>query len=309
MDADSRLLSNFGFGNNLFSQEAKSPKAKQMKKYLIVILLSGLILAFTYLFQSQTLADKRLHVIICDVGQGDGIYIRTSGNVDIVIDGGPANGKMLKCLAKYMPFWDHDIELMFATHPDADHISGLVDILKNYKVDAFYTSTDENKNKTHVFENLKSEVAAQNLPFKLIVTGDKFTLTDGTTLTTLWPKAGFSDPNTNPYSLVQVLQYGNFHALFTGDITYQILDTLNFQTSFDVFKIPHHGSNTGVDDTTFHKIHAYFVPISVGLNNRYHHPHPSVLALLNKYHVPYLRTDQVGTIEIVTDGKNTKVVK
>ena len=279
-----------------------------MKKYLIVILLSGLILAFSYFYQSQNLTDKRLHLVFCDVGQGDGIYIRTPDRADIVIDGGPNNGKMLACLSKHMPFWDHQIDLVFATHPDADHIGGLVEVLKSYRVGAFYTSTDKNLNNTRIFESLKEEVLKQKLPFSLIVAGNKFKLSDGTSLTTLWPKAGFSAPDTNEYSLVQVLKYGDFRALLTGDIPYQILDTLEFPDSFQVFKIPHHGSKTGVDDVTFHKIRAYFVPISAGYHSRYHHPHPSVLALLKKYNIPYLRTDKAGSIEIITDGKTTKVV-
>ncbi len=279
-----------------------------MKKYLIVILLSGLILSFSYFYQSQNLTDKKLHLIFCDVGQGDGIYIRTPEMADIVIDGGPNNGKMLKCLSKYMPFWDHDIELVFATHPDADHIGGLVDVLKSYRVDAFYTSTDKNLNSTHIFESLKNEVGKQRLPFSLIVSGNKFKMSDGTSLTTLWPKTGFSAPDTNDYSLVQVLKYGDFRALLTGDIPYQILDSLDFPNSFQVFKIPHHGSKTGVDDLTFQRIRAYFVPISAGYHNRYHHPHPSVIALLKKYHLKFERTDEVGSIEVITDGKTTKVV-
>ncbi len=286
-----------------------------MTKYLIIILASGLFLLFTYVYQTSTVSDAHMHVVFCDVGQGDGIYIRTVGNVDIVIDGGPQNGKMMECLAHYMPFWDREIELVFATHPDADHVGGLVQVLAGYKVDSFSTSTEKNLNNTHVFEALREAVANQKLPFKTIVTGDKYTLSDGTTLSTLWPTAGYSSTETNDYSLVQVLKYKDFRALFTGDIPFQNLDILDFpslpagrQPSFQVFKIPHHGSKTGVDDLTFQKIKTYFVPISVGYHNRYHHPHPSVLALLKKYNIPYLRTDKVGSIEVITDGKNTKIV-
>ena len=110
-----------------------------MKKYLIIILLSSFVLLFSYFFQSQNMQDAKLHLVFCDVGQGDGIYIRTPENVDIVIDGGKANGMMVKCLSQYMPFWDREIELVFATHPDADHIGGLVEVLQSYKVLSFNT--------------------------------------------------------------------------------------------------------------------------------------------------------------------------
>lgn len=279
-----------------------------MKKYLIIILSSALCLIIIYSYQTARFSDKTLHVIFCDVGQGDGILIRTPDGVDIVIDGGQKNGKMLKCLSEHIPFWDHDIELMFATHPDADHIGGLVEVLQSYRVISFSSSTDKNLNGSSIFDSLVSEVAKQNIPFRVITSGDRFKLSDGVTLDTLWPIEDYVSDETNSYSLVQKLKYGDFDALLTGDVTYQILDALNINSSFEVFKIPHHGSKTGVDDETMQEIHASFVPISDGYKNRYHHPSPSVLALLKKYNIPYKRTDQVGTIEVITDGKNTKVV-
>ncbi len=279
-----------------------------MTKYLVIIAGCFVALVFLFFYQTSKFSDKSLHVIFCDVGQGDGILIRTPTGADIVIDGGPQNGKMVACLSHYMPFWDHDIELMFATHPDADHIGGLIDVLNSYKVLSFNTSTLNNINKTITFNTLISDVRAQKIPLKLITIGDKFELSDGADLTTYWPRQGFESQDTNDYSLVQVLSFGEFHALFTGDITYQILDTLNFATSFQIFKLPHHGSKTGVDDTTFQNIRSYLAVISAGKNNRYHHPHPSVIALLKKYNLPYKRTDEIGSIEVVTDGKNTKVL-
>lgn len=280
-----------------------------MRKYLIVILASALVLLFSYVYQTESVSDRHMHIIFCDVGQGDGIYIRTIGKVDIVIDGGQKNGKMAECLARHMPFYDKKIELMFATHPDADHIGGLVEVLKSYQVDEFASSTDKNLNNTRIFESLKAEVAKQKIPFKTIVAGDRYTLSDGTVLTTFWPQPRFESTETNEYSLVQVLKYKEFAALITGDITYQILNTLDLPSSYQVFKIPHHGSKTGIDEATLQKIKTYFVPISLGANNRYHHPHPSVLALLQKYKIPYKRTDQVGSIEVITDGINTKLIK
>lgn len=276
-------------------------------KYLLTIVASALALLGLYFYQSTNLSDKTLHVIFCDVGQGDGILIRTPTGADIIVDGGPKNGKMVACLAKYMPFWDHEIELVFATHPDADHIGGLIDVLKSYRVISFNTSTDIKG--TATFDSLKTELAKQKLRFRLISTGDKFTLSDGVSISTLWPTPGFVSSDSNEYSLVQILKYGDFHALLTGDITYQILDTLDFPDSFQVLKLPHHGSKTGVDGSSFEKIRTYLAIISAGKNNRYHHPHPSVIALLKKYNIPYKRTDEAGSIEVITDGKTTKVIE
>src|SRR3989344_4638666 len=237
-----------------------------MKKIFFPIVISLVSLIFIFSYQTGQLSDEVLTVVFCDVGQGDAIYIRTPGQVDILVDGG-RDKKVLDCLSDNMPVWDRDIELMFATHPDADHIAGLVDVLET------------------------KWPPAQRA---------------------LWPggpREGFSSQDTNEYSLVQILRFGDFDLLLTGDITYQILDALDFEPeSIEVFKLPHHGSKTGVDDSTFEKIKVSLAIISAGKNNSYHHPHPSVLALLKKFGIGYKRTDVHGSIKIVTDGKTTKVI-
>ena len=276
-----------------------------MYKILIPIFFSVLALTFLYFYQAQTFSDKQLHVVFCDVGQGDAIYIRTPGNVDILVDGG-RNSKVLDCLSKHMPFWDRDIELVFATHPDADHIGGLADVIQSYRVISFNTVSASKD--TSVFRNLQSLVRGKKIPYKELVAGDSFSLSDDVKIQTKWPTAGFESKDSNEYSLIQVLSYGEFDLLLTGDITYQILNTIELPIAIEVFKLPHHGSKTGVDSLTFEKIRTYLAVISAGKNNSYHHPHPSVLNLLNKYHVPYKRTDEVGSIEVITDGVNTKII-
>ena len=87
-------------------------------------------------YQNITYNDKKLHVVICDVGQGDAIFIRTPSGSDILIDGGP-DDSVLACLGKHMPFWDRTLEIMILTHPHADHLTGLIDVSKSYSVSAW----------------------------------------------------------------------------------------------------------------------------------------------------------------------------
>lgn len=207
-----------------------------------------------------------------------------------------------------MPFWDREIELVFATHPDADHITGLVDVIKSYSVKSFNT-VDASKN-TAIFNALEAQIRDKKIPYRKVFAGDSFSFSDGVRLETKWPQKGFKSTDSNEYSLVQLLKFGNFDLLLTGDITYQILNSLDLASeSIEVFKLPHHGSKTGVDDLTFQKVRPRLAIISAGKNNPYHHPHPSVLSLLRKYKVAYKRTDIDGSIEIVTDGQSTKVLE
>lgn len=277
-----------------------------MKKYLFLIFGSIISLVFIFSYQSSTLATKTMSVVFCDVGQGDAIYIRTPDGADILIDGGPGD-RILKCLEQNMPFWDKTLELVFATHPDADHITGLVSVIERYRLLSF--NTISRGKDTAIYKKLKDAIEKNKIAYREVTAGDKFNIGDGVEIDIKWPQSGFEDRDINNYSVTTLVKYKNFDMLLTGDLGFEILDSLTFGSSpIEVFKLPHHGSKTGVDDETFKKFRFLLGVISAGKNNSYHHPHPSVLALLKKYNVSYKRTDLEGEIKIVTDGKTTKVL-
>lgn len=277
-----------------------------MKRIVIPLIFSLIILTLFFFYENGSFSDKRLRVVFCDVGQGDAIYIRTPDGVDILVDGGPGSS-VLECLSKYMPLTDRKIELVFATHPDSDHISGLVAVLRSYKVDSFNTVAAEKD--TKIFRDMRALIAENNIPYRELVVGNKFSTPDGVNITTLWPEKNYENSDSNDHSLVKILSYGDFDLLLTGDVSFEILNSLALGgTDIEIFKLPHHGSKTGVDDSTMAKIGAKLAIISAGKSNSYGHPHPSVISLLNKYNMDYLRTDERGHIEIITDGKSTKIV-
>jgi competence protein ComEC len=98
-------------------------------KYIFGILLLVLSLLVIAVFQ---LPDNNLHVIACDVGQVDAILVSYK-NIQILTDGGP-NSSVIDCLGRHLPFWDRTIELIISTHPDADHSTGLVEVIRKYNV-------------------------------------------------------------------------------------------------------------------------------------------------------------------------------
>jgi competence protein ComEC len=277
-----------------------------MKQKLLICLFSILSLIGIFIWQNFKFYDGNLHIIFCDVGQGDAIFIRSPQGADILIDGGP-DESVLGCLENNMPFWDRDIELIFATHPDSDHIAGLESVLKTYTVKSFNTS--KKSSETQVFKRIQDLIKNKNIPLRFVYANDTFTLSDGLVVEHVWPTKEFvlqdasGNMDTNSFSLVQIISFGNFKTLLTGDIEYQILNTL-FPSSLniDIFKLPHHGSKTGVDDATFSLITAKLGIISAGKNNRYNHPHPSVLDFLKKYNLPYKMTSRDGEVRIVSDG-------
>src|SRR3990167_2308783 len=111
-----------------------------IKRYKqIITLVSGLtaivmILTIRLYWQEQN--KQNVEVVFLDIGQGDSILIKTKYNQQILIDGGPDN-KVLDRLGRNLPFYDHDLDIVIATHPDADHVAGLVDVLRRYQVSTF----------------------------------------------------------------------------------------------------------------------------------------------------------------------------
>lgn len=272
---------------------------------LIVLLSTPLIIGYQYV----KFNDHKLHIIICDVGQGDGIFIRTPRNQDIVIDGGP-DDSILSCLAKHMPFWDRAIDLMILTHPHADHITGLIDVIKRYKVMGFYT--EKVGNTTDIYEILIKTLKDYRIKEQFVWQGDNFRFKDGLFLKILWPTPDWVNRNAinegnldiNGFSVIASLSYGNFKALFTGDAGAVAIEKIDdLVGKIDLLKVPHHGSKTGLTEDILRVLNPKVAVISVGKKNRYGHPATFTLELLKSKNIKTLRTDQNGEVEIVSDGE------
>jgi len=291
-----------------------------MLKYFSLIFTSLFLLSGIFFYQNARFNDGKLHIIVCNIGQGDGILIRTPNGSDILVDGGPDDA-ILNCLSSHLPFWDRTIELMVLTHPHTDHAAGLVDVLKRYTVLHFVT--EKVLGQTATYKRLENSLAAQKLSAQYLFSGDRIDLADKTQLLTLWPSQewlnqsqlqaanGQSDSQNldlNGFCLVQLFTYGNFTLLLTGDAGANVEDKIAAQIEkVDVLKVPHHGSKTGMSDYFLNQIQPSLAIISVGVQNKYGHPSKTVLDLLNFHNIKTLRTDQNGTVEVISDGKTFSV--
>ena len=175
------------------------------------------------IYQKLTLDDGRLHLIFCDVGQGDAILIRTTRSLDILVDGGP-DERVLNCLGKHLPFWDRKLEMVILTHPHADHFTGLLTAFKRYSVLSFVT--EKLINQSVGFSQLLKELKTRKLTPQNIYGGDRFTTKDGLIVQILAPSQSFLE-TTSPggeigessefASLVILVSFGEFDFLLTGD--------------------------------------------------------------------------------------------
>ena len=227
----------------------------KIKKIVIVGSISFFFLGVFFVYQSLKFNDGKLHVVFCDVGQGDAVFIRTPKGSDILVDGGP-NDSVLSCLANNMPFWDRDLELVISTHPDADHSTGLVSVIKRYSVLSFAMANMESS--TNVFKELIKSLDEKNINRKFLKEKDRFVLTDDLILETEWPRfskstasvlgAATSNSNTNEFSLIELLTFGDFSLLLTGDAEIKATSVIARRIGkVNILKVSHHGSKTGTD--------------------------------------------------------------
>jgi competence protein ComEC len=251
-----------------------------------------------------SLPDDNLHIVACDVGQGDALLLY-KGATQIVIDGGP-NNSILTCLGKYMPFWDRKIEAVFLTHPQKDHYQGLLGIEEQYDVDKFFasdlTAQAQDYNKLMDMVSKKSE--------RLFPRRGELILIKNIKINILWPTQEYVDEfkstsiDPNNFSTVLALHYGDFDAIFTGDLPPDVEDQLvaqNLISEVEYLKIPHHGSRNGLNQTFLDATDPKVAVVSSG--NQYGHPHQEIIDMLTKKDVKIERTDQLGNIEVISDGR------
>lgn len=275
-------------------------------KYFLIGLIFIISFLGIYLYQSFTFNDGKLHIVFCNVGQGDGIFIRTPKGLDIVYDAGP-DDSILTCLSKNMPFWDRTIEVAILSHPHADHMAGFVQIFKRYKVLSF--NTEKIENDTELYKELMKSVKEEGLEVRSLFAGDSFKTKDGVRFKILAPTNSFIttaaptgkiNEGLELASLVTLLSYGEFDLLLTGDSETNGLKeaTSGISNRVEIIQVPHHGSRFGLDQEIAETLRPQTAIISVG-KNKYGHPTREVLSILENLDIKIRRTDREGDIHLV----------
>jgi len=277
---------------------------------VVSLLVVGLLLISNiYLFRVLPLkADGLTHIYFLDVGQGDSILIRTADSHTILIDGGP-DDTVLSRLSEYLPPWHHSIDLMILTHPDSDHSTGLVSVLGHYPVaSVWFNGVDHDTAIYHKFEQV---IKDKQISTSIVTAGAQHAWA-ADNINVLYP---FADTklvglDSNDTGVVTKFTDRNFDLLLTADISSKIeaqLVSRHLVTPVEFLKVPHHGSKTSSAAEFIEAAQPDEAVISVGAHNSYGHPTAEALTRYAQANVPVLRTDQHGTIQVITDGYNYKV--
>lgn len=280
------------------------------------------ILAFlVIIFLKPPSAD--LEVTFLDVGQGDGVIINLPGNTTLLVDGGSTNVKQLgkyriETFLKYKGI--KDIDYAVVTHADADHISGLQELMESGKDG--HADDRLIKHLVLPYTNLKDEAynslitlaGEKGIPVIFIKKGDVFRFKD-ISITCLHPAKEFLSATRNGYSTVLSLSYKEFDLLLTGDleadgeklVCAELKEGLVNQTGYEVLKVAHHGSKFSSGIEFLNLVHPKLAVISCGKKNTYGHPHEEVLDRLEDLAENTKITYKTGAITIRTDGRKMRV--
>jgi competence protein ComEC len=249
--------------------------------------------------------DGRLHVAFLDVGQGDAVFITTPRGHQVLIDGGPEPDVLLRELGRRMPFWDRSLDLVILTHPHADHLTGLIPLPERFEIGAVLDNGMSASGHlggawAESLASLRSGGVTRILQARA---GMRIQLEPGVTLHVLNPGL-LRSTDAGDHSVVVRLTWQNASFLFTGDVgedAERALQKSGQPLSSTVLKVAHHGSASSTTPAFLAAVNPQLAVISVGADNRFGHPAREVLARLSEREV--LRTDERGTIEVVTDGR------
>ncbi len=276
----------------------------KLKKYLFFIGIILIIFYFLITYQTSK-KNNNLEVSFIDSGQADAIFIKTPNQKNIIIDFGSEQG--LKQLEKEIEWWNKQIDLIIITHPHDDHITGLLPIIKKYKIkQIMYNGLDYESN---IYNELLNLIAEYNIPLLLPIYNQIINIEPDCFLNIIYPITSLYQQkidNVNNSSIVSRLVCHNSSFLFMGDAETEIEDKIlntNLNIKSNVIKISHHGSVTASSEKFLEKVDPKIAIIMVGKNNNFNHPSLRLIKRLDKLNIKLFRTDQDGTIKIISDGK------
>jgi competence protein ComEC len=268
-------------------------------------LLAGAPSAETQLFRRPA---KTVTIEVLDVGQGDSILIRSPEGKTALIDAGPTKTAALRALKRK---GITSLDLVALSHHHSDHYGGMDEVVKAMKPRYFVASRSGHA--TSLYLKLLKTVEAQGITF-VQPSSKPRKIELGSVELTVFPQPPEDRKEENNNSVGLRMTYGSFSMLLTGDSEtterqWWLRNDPELVRNCTILKLPHHGSRNGTDARWLQSVRPQLAVASLGRNNDYGHPHSETINLLRRSGIPLLRTDQLGTITITSDGRDWQVAE
>lgn len=249
---------------------------------------------------------EKLSVMVIDVGQGDSILVAFGAEDTMLIDAGEdTDAHAVK--EELDERGITQIDVLIATHPHADHIGGMAEIIRSYDIGCIYMPDMQSGTKT--YKNIMALIDEHGIELIVACAGESFAL--GSADCTIVSPGKDDNKDANNESVMLLVDYMDTEFLFTGDAEKwaekRVLEA-GYDIDADVLKLGHHGSRTSTSEAFFEAVSPDIAVISCGRDNDYGHPHPETMALLKKYGIEPLRTDLSGDVLFLSDGHTLKIV-
>lgn len=277
-----------------------------MKKIIVLLLCIFLLAGCTEAVKTEKIpvtAGHEMQVHFIDVGQGDSILIESPSGKTMLIDGG-VKGAGQQIVSYLKELGINKLDIVVATHPDADHIGGLIPVLDNMTIEQFFDSGKVHTSQT--FEEMLTRIDEKNIPYHVPKIGEDIEFDKDVNVKVL--NANDQATDNNDASIVLKMTYGNVSFLLTGDAGVALeKEMLQYDVKATVLKAGHHGSNTSSSEEFIQAVKPEVTILSYGEDNKYGHPHAEIVDRLQAIGSKIYATADLGTITVSTDGVNYTV--
>lgn len=292
--------------------ESQRQKRSSMRRWMLIALLIVVCALTVYMLlteyeepQPVSGDSATLSVLVIDVGQADSILVTMSTGEVMLIDAGESDSVDSICEELDERSIDM-IDILVATHPHADHIGGMSQIIDRYEIGTIYMPDKTSTSK--VYKKLIATIESHDVPVVEAYAGEEFYL--GAARCTIVSPGEDDDYDANNESVAIFLDYLDTECLFTGDMEKRAEDEVladGYYVDADILKVAHHGSSTGTSEGFLEAVSPDYAVISCGEGNTYGHPHEETLGLLTEYGLTPYRTDISGDILFTSDGYTIQV--
>ena len=249
--------------------------------------------------------DNMLVVHFLDVGQGDCEFIELPNSQCMLIDAS-TNEYGDDIVEAIEGYGYSEIDYVIATHPHADHIGGMSEVIDSFDIGKIYMPRTSSNSKS--FEGLLTSISNKNLSINTAKTGTNIYSDNGINIEILSPISSFYE-ETNDYSAVVKLEYGESSFLFMGDaekpVENELIEKYGYDLDVDVLKAGHHGSRYSSSKEFLDYVTPEYTVISCAKDNSYGHPHSETIKRLNNVNTQIFRTYELGNITVSCDSNDS----